>query len=357
LIGLADVVVRGEGENSFRDLCRSHLAGKDPILGAAPSGAIFPAAKAISADLPDVNALKRGYGLYTSEDLGKKLCYVEASRGCPFGCEFCLSSLDRKVRFFPLEEFLADMDDLILRGARSFKFLDRTFNLDIPRAIKIMEFFLSRAQPSLYTHFEMVPSLFPQELRKTLERFAPGSLRIEMGIQTFNSEVARTIGRTSDPERELEVLAFLREGTNAIVHADLIAGLPGETLASFGAGFDALWSVRPTEIQLGMLKRLPGTPIIRHDSPFGMRYSPEPPYEVIETAHMSEGELARVRNFARFWELIVNRGHFDDLLPKLLPKSDAVFDRFMGIADSLHHTLGRSWGIPRDELRAILTQF
>jgi hypothetical protein len=261
------------------------------------------------------------------------------------------------VRLFPLEEFLADMDDLIQRGGRSFKFLDRTFNLDIPRAIGIMEFFLSRARPSLYTHFEMVPSLFPQELRNTIEKFAPGSLRIEMGIQTFNIQVARTIGRSSDPGNELEVLSFLRERTNAIVHADLIAGLPGETLASLGAGFDALWSVRPTEIQLGMLKRLPGTPITRHDSSFGMRYSPEPPYEVIETAQISAQELGRVRNFARFWELIVNRGHFNDLLPGLLTDPDMVFDRFMVIADSLYTTLGRNWGIPRDELRSLLMQF
>jgi hypothetical protein len=175
-----------------------------------------------------------------------------------------------------------------------------------------------------------------------------------VGIQTLNPLVASTIGRASDPERELETIDFLARRSSAIVHADLIAGLPGESCASFARGFDLLRSVRPTEIQLGILKRLPGTPIARHDGPFGMCYSPRPPYEVESTAAMSREELDSIKNAARFWELIVNRGHFDDLIPALLPAGEGGFEAFAALSANLLRGFGRNWGIDRKALRSAL---
>jgi hypothetical protein len=197
-------------------------------------------------------------------------------------------------------------------------------------------------------------------LRALLARFEPGTLRLELGIQTFNPLTASLIGWASDPEKELETLDFLCRGTSAIVHADLIAGLPAENLASFAAGFDRLWQVlsvrnaagekKRTEIQLGLLKRLPGTPIARHDKTFGMRYATDPPYEVQETAALSPGDLDRLRNFARFWELIVNRDNHPDFTAHFLPPGKPAFNRFMELADTLLTRLGRNWGIDRKEL-------
>jgi coproporphyrinogen III oxidase-like Fe-S oxidoreductase len=213
----------------------------------------------------------------------------------------------------------------------------------------------------MYVHFEMVPARFPAELRELLHRFPAGSLRLELGIQTFNSNTAALIGRLShsgrngsDPDKELETLNFLHRETNAIVHADLIAGLPGEDMASFGKGFDRLWQAQPTEIQLGILKLLPGTPIIRHTKTYEMVYAPEPPYEVLETAALPAADLDRIKNFARFWELIVNRGVFPDLVPRLFPGGEPVFDRFMALSDMLLARFGRNWGIDRSELRSCL---
>jgi hypothetical protein len=298
-----------------------------------------------------------GYRLYTAEDLGRKLSYVEASRGCPFGCEFCLgSATDRRVREFPLDRFLEEMDALIARGGRSFKFLDRTFNLDMDRAIRILEFFLERLEPGLYAHFEMLPSRFPPELREILRRFPPGSLRLELGIQTLNPGVAALIGRLSDPERELEALDFLRRETNAIVHADLIAGLPGEDLQSFARGFDRLWQARPGEIQLGILKLLPGAAISRHTGPFGMAFNPNPPYEVLETAALPGADLDRLKNFARFWELIVNRGAFSAAVDRLFPPNTPVFAPFMELSDQLLACFGRNWGLDRRDIQAALSE-
>jgi radical SAM superfamily enzyme YgiQ (UPF0313 family) len=362
----ADYVIRDEGETTFRTLCEEILAAEQPAERQAQARPQF-----INAENVDVGGIKNGYRLYTDEDLTKKLVYVEASRGCPFNCEFCLSAVKSEtggtVREFPLEPFLAEMYGLVRRGAKTFKFLDRTFNLNIKRALRICEFFLEmieqRKGQGLVVHFEMVPSLFPDELRETLSRFPPGTLRLEIGIQTLNSEVAARIGRFSNAAKELETLRFLREKTNAVIHADLIAGLPGEDLESFGMGFDRLWSalsetdISPAaehphiEIQLGILKLLPGAPIRRHNDAFGMRYNTAPPYEVEETAVLSAVDLARIKNFARFWELIVNRGLVSFARP---PENGAVFKKFLALSDLLYAHFGRNWGIGRDELLKVV---
>ena len=359
----ADYVIRGEGETAFRTLCEEVLAAEQPPERQAQARPQF-----INAENVDVGGIKSGYRLYADEDLAKKLTYVEASRGCPFNCEFCLSAVkpetdDGAVREFPLEPFLAEMRELVRHGAKTFKFLDRTFNLNVKRALRICGFFLEmieqREGQGLVVHFEMVPSLFPDELRETLSRFPPGTLRLEIGIQTLNSEAAARIGRPANAEKELETLRFLREKTSAVIHADLIAGLPGEDLESFGAGFDRLWGALSetdeppgaghprTEIQLGILKLLPGAPIRRHNDAFGMRYNPAPPYEIQETSVLSAVDLARIKNFARFWELLVNRGLVDFARP---PGKGAVFKQFLALSDSLYAHFGRNWGIGRDEL-------
>jgi hypothetical protein len=317
--------------------------------------------------------IKTAYHLYSDEDIAQKLIYVESTRGCPFECEFCLSAVKSEgqssaVREFPLEPFLADMDTLVNRGVKTFKFLDRTFNANINRAVKICEFFLKKLEERkragyapFVVHFEMVPSLFTQSLCETLARFPPDSLRLEIGIQTLNPEVCARIRRPGwqnhsiDPEKELETLRFLRKKTNAIIHADLIAGLPGEDLESFGKGFDRLWQAVSdddqrqeaksprVEIQLGILKQLPGAPISRHNETFGMRYNSKPPYEIEETSSMSEADLKRLKNFAAFWERLVNRG-------LLCLKSEPVFEKFMALSDSLLAHFGKNWGIDKAEL-------
>jgi radical SAM superfamily enzyme YgiQ (UPF0313 family) len=317
--------------------------------------------------------IKTAYHLYTDEDIAQKLIYVESTRGCPFECEFCLSAVKSEesgsaVREFPLEPFLADMDTLVNRGVKTFKFLDRTFNANINRAVKICEFFLKKLEERERTghapfvvHFEMVPSLFTQTLCETLALFPPETLRLEIGIQTLNPEVSARIhrpgwqNRSINPEKELETLRFLRKKTNAIIHADLIAGLPGEDLESFGKGFDRLWQAvsddaqkqeaknTRIEIQLGILKQLPGAPISRHNETFGMRYNSKPPYEIEETSSISEADLKRLKNFAAFWERLVNRS-------LLYLESEPVFEKFMSLSDSLLTHFGKNWGIDKAEL-------
>ncbi len=213
------------------------------------------------------------------------MIYVEASRGCPFSCEFCLSSLDVPVRNVPLAPFLAEMQRLLDRGVSQFKFVDRTFNLNLNVSRSILQFFLERYRPGLFLHFEMIPDRLPEPLRELIRQFPPGALQFEVGIQTFDEQVAQRISRRQDNQKLAENLRFLREETGVHVHADLIVGLPGETLESFAAGFDRLVALGPQEIQVGLLKRLRGTPIVRHDSPNGPWSTARTPlpYEVLQT--------------------------------------------------------------------------
>ncbi|MDP1568079.1 MAG: radical SAM protein, partial [Polaromonas sp.] len=265
---LADHVITGWGDVSFPKLCRALLK--------LPGGGPQPLTKVIAGEQPPLDELVLPYAEYTSEDLAQRLLYVEASRGCPFKCEFCLSSLDKTAWAFELDGFMAEMDALYRRGARNFKFVDRTFNLKIDNSVRILQFFLDRIAeaPDVFVHFEVVPDSLPDRLKELIAQFPEGALQFEVGIQSFNPEVQQRISRKQDNGKTADNLRWLVTQSRAHVHADLIFGLPGETLESFAEGFDRLFGLRPHEIQFGVLKRLRGTPITRHTDGFAMVYDP-----------------------------------------------------------------------------------
>ena len=334
IIRLADHTITGEADLKFAEVCRVLLRGVDRqcewiVDGQEqPTGHVSihhplknlstpPLPRIIPAELPDLKRLELPYDLYDERDAAHRVIYVEVSRGCPFTCEFCLSSLDIPVRQFELDRFLAAMQRLLDRGVRQFKFVDRTFNLHLPTSTAILRFFLERWSPGLFVHFEMVPDRLPAALRELIAKFPPGALQFEVGIQTFDPEVEKLISRRQDHGRLDDNFRWLRAESGVHVHADLIAGLPGETMASFGAGFDRLVALRPQEIQVGILKRLRGTPIVRHDREWSMVYSPQPPYEILQNKLLDFASLGRLRRFAKFWDLFGNSGDFTVSLPLL----------------------------------------
>jgi hypothetical protein len=258
------------------------------------------------------------------------------------------------VRAVPLESFLAAMQGLLDRGVKQFKFVDRTFNLSVPTSRAILEFFLARHQPGNFYHFEMIPDRLPEALREVIARVPPGSLQFEVGIQTFNPAVAALISRRQDYHRLAENLQFLRRATGVHVHADLIAGLPGESLDSFGAGFDQLIGLRPQEIQVGILKRLRGTPIVRHDAEWQMIYNPQPPYEILQTRLIPFATMQRLRRFARYWDLVGNSGNFVETTPLLWSGAPSPFESFLRWSDWLHERLGRTDAIALSRLMEFL---
>jgi hypothetical protein len=181
----------------------------------------------------------------------------------------------------------------------------------------------------------MVPDRFPPQLREVVAKFPPGSLQLEIGVQTLNPEVSANISRRQDVPKLFENIAFLRKETTAYLHIDLIVGLPGETIDSFGRGFDQIVALNPQEIQVGILKRLRGTPIVRHDDVFKMRYSEDPPYEVVSTKDVSFKELQEMGR------LVANSGNFLEARELLLATHESPFQAFFHFSSWLFLQVGK----------------
>jgi len=334
-LNAADYMIQGEGEIALYQLCAALLAGRPPATPLIPATTVA------------VENLTLPYRFYTDEDLAHRLTYVEASRGCPFTCEFCLSSLDKKVRFFPVDPFLAALAALWQRGARTFKFVDRTFNCNPTLAGRILDFFLAKAPP-FHVHFEVIPEHFPESLKERLARFAAGTLQLEVGIQTLQPAVAANISRPLNFARISENLQFLQEETSAHLHVDLIIGLPGETIAQFGDNLNRLMGLSHGEVQLGVLKKLSGTAINRHDHQYGMVYCQDPPYEILANDLIPFAQMQTMKRLARFWDLVYNSGNFRRTAPLLWPDGD-VFHGFFAFCQWLYGETRATWqiGLPR----------
>jgi radical SAM superfamily enzyme YgiQ (UPF0313 family) len=328
---LVDYIVTGNGEISFPQLCSQLLSG------------ITQMPKIVVGKPAPLATLVAPYSYYSDTDIRQRIIYVEASRGCPFKCEFCLSSLDTTAKPFELQPFLREMEILYQRGARHFKFIDRTFNLKVDSSVAILEFFLDRICDDLYLHFEVIPDNLPERLKQAIVKFPPGVLQFEVGVQTFDPAIQQLISRKQDNQKTRNNLIWLRQHSNAHIHADLIAGLPGDTIAGFGASFDELIALNPQEIQVGILKRLRGAPINRHNDGYRLRYDPNPPYTILSTSTFGFTDLQRIGRFARFWDLIGNSGRFSATLPLIV--ADRPFARFMLFSDALYALTDSTWQI------------
>jgi hypothetical protein len=216
--------------------------------------------------------------------------------------------------------------------------VDRTFNLNVKTGVRILEFFLVRLDERLFLHFEVIPDHLPEALKAVIAQFPAGSLQFEVGVQTFNPEVQALISRRQDNVQTEANLHWLRQHTHAHIHADLIVGLPGEDMASFGQGFDRLYALDPHEIQVGILKRLRGAPIARHTKAFGMRYNPMPPYDILANDLIDFADVRRLSRFARYWDVLANSGRFPNTLPLLV--GNAPFERFLQYSDWLYDKTG-----------------
>ena len=346
IVSLVDYVITGQADITFKNICNDILNSKKPLD------------KIIKSEHFKLDEINLPYAEYTDEDIKNRVIYVEASRGCPFKCEFCLSSLDKTVYPFELNTFLSEMQILFNRGVRSFKFIDRTFNLKISTSIKIMDFFLekmkldSEQQEKTYLHFELIPDHLPEKLKAVMQQFPEDSLQFEIGIQSLNPDIQDIISRKQDNKKVYENMRWIREETNAHIHADLIIGLPGETVDSFAIGFNKLIEMNPHEIQVGVLKRLRGTPIIRHTNEYDMRYSPTAPYEILSNNIIDFNTVQRLKRFARYWDMIANSGRFKHTKPLLL--GEKPFENFLMLSDWLHAETDQTHKIALPRLFALL---
>jgi len=335
-----DYIIRGEGEITFYELAKAILLNNPPKD------------KIIQGVTPEVKKLKLPYDEYSDKDIKNRYIYVESSRGCPFHCEFCLSSLDKQVRYFDFEKIIYEFDKLWSRGVRSFKFIDRTFNLNIKFALRLMEYFLSK-DDEYSLHFEVVPDNFPNRLKEKLKEFPPHSLQLEIGLQSLNEEILQNISRKMDITKTKANISFLENETNAHLHLDLIIGLPGESLESFRANLNELTSITNSEIQLGILKKLSGTPISRWDKKFSMQYCDEPPYEIVQNSLIDFFQMQEMKRFARFWDLIYNSGNFHKTKEYIWIDS-TVYDGFLELAKWIYSQTKSTYQISLMRLSELL---
>ncbi len=339
----ADYIVQGEGEVTFYELCKS-------ILHNTP-----PQEKILQAVMPKLKEIHLPYRYYSEHDIGFRYIYVEASRGCPFECEFCLSAIDERVRGFDMDELLDAFEILWQKGARNFKFIDRTFNLNIKLANRLLDYFLAKKEH--YTlHFEVIPDNFPERLKERIKQFPKGALQLEIGIQTLNPQILANINRRMDLQKVRENIAFLENETNAHLHLDLIIGLPGESVESFADNLNHLKAMTGSEIQIGILKKLSGTTLDRHDAKYHMVYSDKPPYEILQNDFISFAMLQKLKRFSRFWDLTYNSGNFYRTIDYLW-KEQSVYEGFFAFSEWIYTQTESTWQISLMRLSELLFRY
>ena len=286
-------VFRGEGEEEFpRFLNRFSTDEKRQIVPECGSG--------VFRDWASSPAPVRDRFFRTD----KPFVQMETSRGCPMGCLYC-TSCRTELRFRSLDAVEEELELLRERGVREIRLLDRTFNFPAERGAALLRLFRTRF-PSIRFHLEIHPQFLTGELRRELSAALPGQLHIEAGIQTLNESVQCAIGRRCRTEDALSGLRFLCSSAVFETHADLLAGLPEQTLDMLYEDVSGLMAVGPAEIQLEVLKVLPGTPLRARSRELGLVFSPETPYDVMQTDWMSAGELLQARRISRLLDLTYN---------------------------------------------------
>jgi len=254
-----------------------------------------------------------------------------------------------------MERFIGELEKLWQRGVRNFKFIDRTFNLSIENATRLLDFFLSQEE-EYFVHFEVIPDHFPKALREKIAKFPPAALQLEVGIQTLDPNISQNIHRRLNVEKIEENLAFLQNETHAHLHVDLIVGLPGESIEGFGRNLNRLHALTQCEIQIGILKKLSGTTLSRHDEIYGMVYSDKPPYDIVQNDLIPFALMQKMKRFARFWDMVYNSGNFKRSC-ELLWKETEVFEGFYAFSEWLYDQTESTWQISLDRLAELIFRY
>lgn len=329
---LIDYIICGEGEISF-DLLVNAIqstipANNIPGLVYRNNAQIIQNPQVV---IKDLNQLKNPYHLTNDiPKLGNRIQYIEMSRGCPYHCSYCLASLDNNVRFFDIERVKTDILYLMANGAKTFKFLDRTFNYKIDHALKIFEFIIAHHYEGTKFQFEITGDLLPTSLITYVNEHAPkGLFRFEIGIQSTNIETNRSVDRFQNNEKLFNNIRLIQEGGVIDLHLDLIAGLPLEDITRFSKTFDEVFNLYPKELQLGFLKMLRGTKIRRESEKYRYVYDNSPPYEMRSNLFLSERDIQEIHFVEEVLETFWNKGFMTNTFKKIIKKEQSAF-QFMG---------------------------
>ena len=311
-------VIFGEGEKTFLEVVE-YYHGKDmqlsEIKGIAYRGEEGEFLQNSWREVMDLSEVPFVY--HDMADFKNKIIYYESSRGCPFSCSYCLSSIDKCLRFRKLELVEKELQFFIDEEVPQVKFVDRTFNCNHKHAIAIWKYIKEHDKGITNFHFEVAADLLNEEELKLIESMRPGLIQLEIGVQSTNEQTIREIRRTMRFEEVARIVQRINQGENVHQHLDLIAGLPYEGMESFQKSFDDVYRLHPEQLQLGFLKVLKGSYMESQKERYGLVYKSRPPYEVLYTNWLSYEEMMRLKSVEEMVEVYYNSGQFSYCLRKL----------------------------------------
>lgn len=355
----ADVIVEGEGERSF-PLVLEALEKKwslNTIPGISYRDEDRWKKGSFSLGSMDFDEVAFPYAPNELEDLKENILYYESSRGCPFRCAYCMSSVEKGLRFKSLEKVFEELTHFLKAGVGLVKFVDRTFNCDLGRTKEILRFLLEQDGSTCF-HFEVAGDLLDPEILELLKQAPPGRFQVECGVQTVHKKTLERIQRKSDIRKLKENMTILRNYGNVHVHMDLIAGLPGETLDEVAQSFNEIMDCKPHMLQLGFLKILKGSPMTNLIQEYGIRFQDHPPYQVLLHKDLTFQDLWMLQKVEHVLEKYYNSGFFPvtlELVENL--EEETPFDFYRSMAT---YWAGKGYferNLSKDAVYQILLEF
>ena len=326
-------VMKGEGEKTFAKLCKVYgnrseaselsLEQIDGITFRCPDGAICERPWRVPMDLSEVP-----FVYHDMKKFENKIIYYETSRGCPFSCSYCLSSIDKRLRFRSLDLVFGELQFFLDHKVPQVKFVDRTFNCKHDHAMAIWKYIHEHDNGITNFHFEVAADLLNDEEIRLIRQMRPGLIQLEIGVQSTNTDTIREIRRTMRLEEVREHVARIKEKGNIHQHLDLIAGLPYEDIKSFRKSFDDVYSMRPDQLQLGFLKVLKGSHMQEMQQVYELRYKDEPPYEVLSTKWLPYSDVIELKGIEEMVEIYYNSGQFTHVVEALVENYVSTYQMY-----------------------------
>ncbi|MCR5451235.1 MAG: B12-binding domain-containing radical SAM protein [Lachnospiraceae bacterium] len=323
-------IMIGEGEVTFKELLAGYKESKEPDFSSV-AGLYLKTGYTSERATTEMGKLPFLYD--DIKPFANRIIYYESSRGCPYRCSYCLSSIDKRLRLRDIETVKKELEFFLKNKVSQVKFVDRTFNCIHEHAMAIWQFLYENDNGITNFHFEIAADIITDEEINLIKKLRPGQIQLEIGVQTVNEKTLEAINRKMDLKRLEYVVSEIKKNGNIHQHLDLIAGLPYEDYESFGRSFDRVYSMRPDQLQLGFLKVLSGTRISLQAEEFGISYTENPPYEVLYTNWLSYSDVIRLKKIEEMVELYYNSNQFINTLNVLVCAFPSPFVMFEKLAE------------------------